>query len=339
MKKKFAIAGCGNICERHAENIAKEGILKSVCDIEFPKAKSFAAKYGAVPYHSLEDMLEVESELDVVTICTPNGLHATQAVYCLNRDLNVLCEKPLCLSVEDGYAMIAAEKKSKGKLFIVKQNRFNQSVLKLKSLLDKNILGKIYSFQVNGFWNRPVEYYANSWKGSRALDGGILFTQFSHFIDLLYWLLGDVSEVMAIAANYHHPKIEIEDTVAATVILTGGAIGTLHFTNNAYRKNMEGSFTIFGEKGTVKIGGEYLNTIEYVNVKAQINIKNEHTSPANDYGYYKGSMSNHDKVYQELFKALDGKPHNLPGINDAVKTVGIIQKIYAAAALPAIIPS
>ncbi len=238
MEKKFAIVGCGNISERHAENISKGGVLKAVCDMELSKAESLAVKYGAVAYGSLEEMLTLENTIDVVSICTPNGLHAAHAIHCLNRHLNVLCEKPLCLNVQEGYQMITAAETSKKKLFIVKQNRFNESVLKVKSLLNEKKLGKIYSFQVNGFWNRPVEYYSNSWKGSKALDGGILYTQFSHFIDLLYWLLGDVEEVQAKTRNYHHPKIELEDTVILNTVFKSGALGTLHSTNNAYHKNM-----------------------------------------------------------------------------------------------------
>lgn len=332
MKKNFAIAGCGNISGRHAENITKQGILKAVCDVNFPRAQQLAKIYGGVPYPSLEDMLSDEKELDVITICTPNGLHAAQAIFCLDNNLDVLCEKPLCLKVEDANKMIEAALNSARQLFIVKQNRFNTPVLEVKNLLDNNALGKIFSFQINGFWNRSPEYYIDSWRGTKHLDGGILYTQFSHFIDLLCWLLGDVDSVEAKTSNYNHPAITIEDTVTALINLQSGAIGTMHFTNNSYEKNMEGSFTIFGENGTIKIGGKYLNTVEYANVRNKNFINKPQTVSANDYGFYKGSMSNHDKVYNELFKALNDEPHQLPDIYDAVKTVEIIEKIYASAA-------
>ncbi len=334
IKKNFAIAGCGSISARHAENIIKNGLLKAVCDIDFSRAQKLSKIYGGTAYPDYEEMLQSEKELAVISICTPNGLHAAQSIAALENKMNVLCEKPLCLTEVSGKKMIEAAETNNKQLFIVKQNRFNTSVLDVKQLLQEKALGKIYSFQVNGFWNRPAAYYSGLWRGTKELDGGILFTQFSHFIDLLYWLLGDVIQVKANIFNYNHPSIDIEDTISALLVLQNGVSGTLHFTNNAYQKNMEGSFTIFGEKGTVKIGGEYLNTIEYANIEGKTVLNKPIKDVANDYGFYKGSMSNHDKVYAELFKALNNEPHQLPDIHDAVKTVEIIEKIYAAAAKP-----
>lgn len=326
---QFAIIGCGRIAERHAENIYKKAKLTAVCDIIKTRADELAAKYKAKAYYSLADLLANEKNLDVVSICTPNGLHAKQSIECLHAGINVLCEKPLCISTEDGHKMILAAKQSGKNLFVVKQNRFNPPVIELKKLLIENKLGKIYSFQVNCFWNRPNEYYNNSWRGTKDMDGGTLFTQFSHFIDLLYWMLGDVKDVKGMIKNYAHPDIETEDSGVAILEMQNGAIGTISYTVNSFKKNMEGSFTIFGENGTVKIGGEYLNKLEYQSIK-DYQVKDVATVAPNDYGFYQGSMSNHDKVYEHLFKALQNQEHEMINAEEALKTVEIIEMIYKA---------
>ncbi len=156
--------------------------------------------------------------------------------------------------------MIEASCNAGKRLFVVKQNRYNPPVIAVKKLIEEGALGKIYSFQLNCFWNRTDKYYHQSWRGTQVYDGGILFTQFSHFIDLLYWFLGEVDQVSGMRANFHHSEsMEFEDTGIANLIMKNGAIGTLNYTVNANQSNMEGSFTLFGEKGTVKIGGQYLN--------------------------------------------------------------------------------
>jgi len=323
----FAIIGCGNIAWRHAENIYKKAKLVAVCDIVQKKADDLAEKYKANAYYSLTELLLNEKDLDVVTICTPNGLHAKHCIECLNALINVLCEKPLCISKDEGQEMLRAAKKSNKNLFVVKQNRFNPPVMELKEILNKNRLGKIYSFQINCFWNRPVDYYNNSWRGTKAMDGGILFTQFSHFIDILYWMLGDIKDVKAMKNNYAHPSIEIEDSGAIIIRMQSDVIGTINYTINSYNKNMEGSFTVFGEKGTVKIGGEYLNKIEY-SVIDNYEMKDLTGGRPNLYGYYQGTMSNHDKVYEHLLKALDKQENEMIYADEALKTVEIIERIY-----------
>ena len=327
MNPVFAIIGCGRIAKRHAEQMIKHGKLVAVCDIIPAKAHELAAIYNAKAYYSIDDLLTAETGLDVVSICTPNGLHAQQSIQALKAGNHVLCEKPLCIKVEDAREMIGAADKAGKKLFVVKQNRYNPPVEFVKQLIEKGDLGKIYSFQINCFWNRPEAYYTN-WKGSKALDGGTLYTQFSHFIDLLYWLLGDVTAVKTISKNFAHPSIKFEDTGIVAFEMQSGAIGSLNYTVNSFEKNMEGSFTVFAENGTVKIGGQYLNELEYCNVagvkKPDLPIGN----PANGYGFYQGSMSNHDKVYENLIKALADDKHEFASAEDGLKTVEIIQKIY-----------
>jgi UDP-N-acetyl-2-amino-2-deoxyglucuronate dehydrogenase len=329
MQKNFAIIGCGRIGWRHAEQIIHVANVKAVCDIVPAKSNEMAAFYKATPYYSLDELLAAEPAIDVISICTPNGLHATHSIKSLQAGGNVLCEKPLCLTVSEGENMIAAAKEAGKKLFVVKQNRYNPPVVFLKQLLNENKLGKIFSFQINCFWNRPVEYYTG-WKGTKSLDGGTLFTQFSHFIDLLYWLLGDVQEVKKITKNLAHPTIEFEDCGVVLFNMMSGAIGSLNYTVNSFNKNMEGSFTIFAEKGTVKIGGQYLNELEYFNV-AEMELPNlPKGNAANGYGFYQGSMSNHDKVYENLIIALDDKDHLFASAEEGLKTVEIIERIYNA---------
>ncbi len=329
MQKDFVIIGCGRIAWRHAEQMAKVANVKAVCDIVPAKANELAKAYNATAYYSVESLLEVETGIAVASICTPNGLHAAHSIQALQAGINVLCEKPLCINSKDGSRMIKAANNAGKKLFVVKQNRYNPPVVFLKQLLTENKLGKIFSFQVNCFWNRPAEYYAG-WKGTKRLDGGTLFTQFSHFIDLLYWLLGDVKEVKKITRNFAHPTIEFEDTGVVVFDMANGAIGSLNYTVNSFAKNMEGSFTIFAEKGTIKIGGQYLNELEYFNVEGMEQPILSKGNIANGYGFYQGSMSNHDKVYENLLLALDNDNHIFANAEEGLKTVAIIEQIYAA---------
>ncbi|HYJ38973.1 MAG TPA: Gfo/Idh/MocA family oxidoreductase, partial [Chitinophagaceae bacterium] len=201
---KFAIIGCGRIAQRHAEHINNKGLLVAVCDIVKEKADEVGKKYKANVYYSLDDLLASEKNIDVVSICSPNGLHAEHAIKSLRAGLHVLCEKPMAINVYDCGEMIKAAEKTNKRLFAIKQNRFNPPVEAVKKLLDEGRLGKVYSVQLSCFWNRNPDYYQNSWKGTLKLDGGTLYTQFSHFVDLLYWMLGDVKNVNAMMANYAH---------------------------------------------------------------------------------------------------------------------------------------
>lgn len=327
MSVSFAIIGCGRIAKRHAEQIAKVGKLVAVCDVVVEQAAELGNIYHANIYDSIEKLLAHEPNIDVIVICTPNGFHAQHSILALQANKYVLCEKPLCIKALDGARMIAAATKANKKLFVVKQNRYNPPIAFLKKLIDANKLGKVYSFQINCFWNRPNEYYTD-WKGTKKLDGGTLFTQFSHFIDLLYWMLGDVTSIQSSINNFAHSEIEIEDTGAVIFEMQNGAIGTLNYTVNSFAKNMEGSFTLFGEKGTVKVGGQYLNELEYFNVEGMDTPNLPQGNPANGYGYYQGSMSNHDKVYENLIKALQDELHPFADGEEGLKTVEIIESIY-----------
>lgn len=329
---KFAVVGCGRIGNRHAEHINKLGQLVAVCDTDKSKADTLAKEYGAKVYYSIDSLLSDNNETEVVAICTPNGLHAEQTIKSLKAGFHVLCEKPMALSVHDCGEMIKTSETANKRLFIVKQNRFNPPVAAVKKAIDDGQFGKILSIQLTCFWNRNEEYYKNSWKGTKELDGGTLYTQFSHFIDLLYWMIGDVRKVYAFTDNLAHKEIiEFEDTGVIACEFYNGVLGTINYTVNSYKKNMEGSLTIFGEKGTVKIGGQYLNELEYQNFE---NFKIENLpagNPPNNYGQYQGSMSNHDHVYKNVIDVLTNKGVIATNGFEGLKTVEIIDKIYTAA--------
>jgi UDP-N-acetyl-2-amino-2-deoxyglucuronate dehydrogenase len=332
MKIRFAIVGCGRIAQRHAEHITRFGTLTAVCDIDKNKADELAGKYKVKSYYSIESMLKYKSEIDVVSICTPNGLHAEHTIKSLRAGYHVLCEKPMAITVYDCGEMIKEAEKASKRLFIVKQNRFNPPVEAVHKLIEEGRLGKIYSVQLSCFWNRNPEYYANSWKGTRSLDGGTLFTQFSHFIDLLYWLIGDIKKIYAITSNVGHKGIiEFEDTGVIAFEFYNGALGTINYNVNSYGKNMEGSLAIFGEKGTVKIGGQYLNELEYQNIEGYKIENLPPGNPPNNYGQYQGSMSNHDKVYQNIIEVLTNQGIIATNGFEGLKTVEIIDKIYTVA--------
>ncbi|AEI50309.1 Gfo/Idh/MocA family protein [Runella slithyformis] len=331
----FALIGCGRIAQRHAEHINKQGKLVAVCDVDISKANNLAAQYNAKAYCSVESLLANEPTVEVVSVCSPNGLHATHSISALNAGFHVLCEKPMALTVKDCGEMIIAAERNNRRLFAIKQNRFNPPVAAVKDTIERGILGQIYSVQLSCFWNRDNRYYDESeWKGDQNLDGGTLYTQFSHFIDLLFWLIGDIKETIAFTGNYaHQDTIDFEDTGAVILRFVNGAIGTINYTVNSYKNNMEGSITIFAEKGTVKIGGQYLNELEYQNIEGYQIKDLPSGNKANNYGYYQGSMSNHDKVYANVIDVLRNAASISTNSYEGLKTIEIIQKIYASASI------
>jgi UDP-N-acetyl-2-amino-2-deoxyglucuronate dehydrogenase len=332
-KLKFAIIGCGRIAERHAEHITKQSSLIAICDTNEERRTLFAEKYGCKTYLTIDELLQHEKNIDLVAICSPNGLHAEHTIKALRAGINVLCEKPMAINVADCKQMIVEAEKANKHLFIVKQNRFNKPIAALKKIIDEGKLGKIINVQLNCFWNRNDRYYESSnWKGKKLLDGGTLYTQFSHFIDLLYWMIGDIEKYQAFMKNYmHQHNVEFEDTGVIILEFKNGAIGSVNYTVNSFDKNMEGSITVFGEKGTVKVGGQYLNVLEHQSIENyQMNVPIE-TKPANDYGYYQGSMSNHDSVYENIIDVLTNNGHVATNGTEGLKTVEIIENIYKLA--------
>ena len=323
---QFAIIGCGRISPRHAVEAAKWGNLAAVCDIIPERAEKLGSSFGARVYPSIEEMLYHEKELDVAAVCTPNGLHAPHTISCLEKGMHVLCEKPLSITVRQGEEMIAAAKKARRQVFVVKSTRYNNILAALKQHLENESWGRIYSFQLNCYWNRPPAYY-DSWRGTE-LDGGTLFTQFSHYIDALIWLLGDIREAKGFRSNLaHQGSILSEDCGSAAIELESGIFGGISWSVNSFEKNMEISLTLLAEKGSIRIGGEYMNRIDYQHTQGTT-LAEEITNAANDYGFYRGSMSNHDKVYENLVKALQDPSHPMASAEDGLRTVAAIEKIY-----------
>jgi UDP-N-acetyl-2-amino-2-deoxyglucuronate dehydrogenase len=323
---KFAIIGLGNIGQRHATHILAHPSAQLAATIDIDLTK----KIDGIPsFKSLEDCINLGIDLDVVNVCSPNFLHETHTIGALNNGYNVVCEKPMALSEQECDAMIIAAEKANRTIFVVKQNRYNPPVQAVKDLLNKNNLGKIFFVNINCFWNRNVHYYAGSdWRGMKNKDGGILFTQFSHFVDILYYLFGEMETIHSIMHNFAHPDIEIEDNGSSIMTSKNGAIVNFNYSTCAFEKNMEGAITIIAEKGTVKIGGQYLNTIEYQNV-AEITLPPiVIEAKSNDYGQYQGSMSNHDKVIQNVIDTLQGKAEVMTNAYEGKAVVKIIESMY-----------
>jgi UDP-N-acetyl-2-amino-2-deoxyglucuronate dehydrogenase len=326
---RFVLIGCGRIANRHAEQIQRVGKLIAAYDILPEVASSFADKYHCRSYSDIQDLIKSEKkEADIAVICSPNGWHASQTIICLQNGWHVLCEKPMAIHSRDALKMIQVADELNKNLFIVQSYRFHAVTQFVKRLIDEDKLGKIVSFQLNCFWNRSVGYYQNSWKGSLEFDGGILYTQFSHFIDLLYWYFGEVKAAKGIKQNFMHKNIvAFEDTGMAILTYQNGMIGNIHYTINSFKKNMEGSLTIFGEKGTVKIGGEYCNKLEYLQVEneADINYEQEINNTARE------SLSHHDKIYDQVKNSLQSfvKDDLYTNANESCKTVEIIEMIYS----------
>ncbi len=331
----FAIVGCGKIGSRHAEKIKNTDYVRlvAVCDTNRKRAKELAEKHVCKAYYKLEDMLRDE-EIDFVNICTPSGYHAENTISCLNAKKNVLCEKPMALKVSDALKMISAAKKNKRLLYVVKQNRYNPPIKLVQELIQKKKLGKPIMCIVNMLWNRDDAYYkSDAWRGTKELDGGTIFTQATHFIDLMIMIMGKPVSIYSIMDTFNH-KIEIEDTGTVTTKFQNGSIGVLNYTTCATKKNFEGSITLIFNKGTIRIGGEYINTIDYFEVDGvKSYVLEESSVQANDYGTYRGSMSNHQEIFKDIVKKFNNNKYigKLVFGDEAIDTIRFTEDALASA--------
>lgn len=298
----FAIIGCGKIGTRHAAKLqtVAGAKLAAVCDIIPERSQSLGQQYGCLSFASLQDLL-AGCDVDYINVCTPSGLHTQHSITALNAGKNVLCEKPMALKESDAHEMVEAARRNKKSLFIVKQNRFNPPVALVSRLAKNGILGKPLLCVVNMYWSRDNAYYASeSWRGTHEFERSTLFSQVSHFADLMLMFMGKPKTVYAMMGTKNH-DIEIDDTGIVTVEFQNGAFGSLNYTTCAAQKNLEGSVTLFYTNGTIKIGGEHLNAIEHFNVNGMDSYDlGESTPDGNDYGTYKGSASNHDSVFKAI---------------------------------------
>ena len=242
----FAVVGCGHIGKRHIAEIKANpnALLLAVCDI---KNKNEFEDFGVSYFGSLDELLSSNINIDVINICTPNGLHTTQSLQALNH-CNVLVEKPIALSVDDANSLIQKEKETGYQLFCVMQNRYSPPAKWLKSLIENNAFGEIYMVNLNCFWNRDDRYYnSDNWRGSKDLDGGTLFTQFSHFVDVLFHLFSNVKLASVKLSDFNHQQItEFEDSGILSFTLEKNASGSMQFSTAVFKKNMESSITIIG---------------------------------------------------------------------------------------------
>jgi predicted dehydrogenase len=330
-KIRFAVVGQGHIGKRHAEMILRnpQSELVAVCDIR--PAEECKISYPEIPfYSSLEDLLANEKNLDVLNICTPNGLHAEMSLLALENGLHVVVEKPMALTKTDAEKIVYKSLEKHKNVFCVMQNRYSPPSVWLKNVIDSKQLGKLFHVQINCYWNRDERYYTGgNWHGDGQLDGGTLFTQFSHFIDIMYWLFGDIKNISGQFQDFTHKNLtDFEDTGIVNFSFVNEGIGTLNYSTAIYMENLESSMTIIGEKGTIKVAGQYMNEVEYCNIKDYQMPELEASAPPNDYGLYKGSAQNHHLVIQNVVDTLTGNSPISTNALEGLKVVDIIERIY-----------
>lgn len=334
-KVRFAVLGAGHIGKRHAEVIIRNAESELVAIIDIDNSKKIIADNFHIPFFdSLESFFDSKIEVDVINIATPNFLHSPQAKLVLENNIYVLIEKPMTLNAHEAEELIEIADERKLKIFTVMQNRYSPPAHWLKNIVSNDILGKVYMVQMNCLWNRDERYYTkDSWHGKLASDGGVLFTQFSHFIDTLYWLLGELEVVNAKLFNFNHQhSTEFDDSGIALLQSKNGTQVNINFSTSLYDQNMESSVTIIAEKGSVKVGGQYMNRVEYCHIKDYQLPHLEATQPSNNYGAYQGSAQNHDFVIQNVNDVLIRGAEIMTNGADGLAVVKIIESIYKIAA-------
>ncbi len=330
-KIKFAVIGCGHIGKRHAEMIVRnpESELVALVDIK-PKSELNIDQYDVPFFASIDAFLAANLEVDVVNIATPNGFHFEQAFKVLDRNMHVVVEKPLALTKNDAEKLIYQALHKHKNLFAVMQNRYSPPSVWLKNLIDNNVLGNVYMVELNCYWNRDDRYYKpDSWHGKKDLDGGTLFTQFSHFIDIMYWLFGDITNIQARFKDFNHQHLtDFEDSGVVHFDFVNGGMGLLSYSTSIWDKNLESSMTIIGENGTVKVGGQYMEKVEACHIKDYTMPELAPTNPGNDYGAYKGSAANHHYVIENVVDVLKGRAPITTNALEGMKVVDIIERVY-----------
>ena len=334
-KLRYGLVGCGRISLNHVNAlIENKNDLEFICvaDINVENAKILLEKsevedlFGKVKiYKTHQEMVEKEN-LDLVVVATESGSHASIAIDCLNKGINVIVEKPMALSIEDADKMIEAAKIKGVKLCVSHQNRFNKSIQKLRKALEKDRFGKLFHGVANIRWNRDENYYKQAnWRGTWEHDGGALMNQCIHNIDLLVWMMdSEVDQVFAYTKNFNHPYIKGEDLGVGLIKFKNGSFGIIEGTVNVYPQNLEETLCIFGEKGTVKIGGKSVNKVEVWNFKD--NDKNDNIDgeeePPNIYGF------GHIELYKDMIEAIRKSREPLVSGVEGKKALEVILSIY-----------
>ena len=333
---RFGVVGAGHIGKRHAEMIRRMSgcSLVAMADVRDRAACGLGEEIPL--YASVEALLTAHPEVDVLSVCTPNGLHAEHAIAGLRAGCHVVIEKPMALSRREGEAVLHAALEAGRQVFCVMQNRYSPPSVWLKEVIESGRLGAVHMVTIECFWNRDDRYYAASpWKGSLALDGGTLFTQFSHFIDILYWLFGDIEAISSRFHDFAHGhSTEFEDSGSVVFDLVQGGTGTFVFSTAVDRTNFASTLTVVGQHGTIKVGGQYMNEVVHCDIAGYTLPELPEAGPANDYGHYKGSAANHHLVYENVVAALRGTDRIATNALEGLKVVDIIERMYAAGERP-----
>lgn len=327
---RFAIVGLGHIGKRHAHMVQQhpEAQLVAVIDPIKPQLDP------SIPhFSSLQDYLDRGPQADVLTVATPNGLHVEQAAQGLAAGLHVLVEKPIGLHSAQVEQLLQQAQAAGKQLFPVMQNRYSPPSRWIKSVIEQQLLGEIYQVQLNCFWNRDARYYLpKGWHGDAQLDGGTLYTQFSHFIDTLYWLLGMPRHLSGRLCNHNHAGLtDFEDGGILHFEIGTRAIGSFQFSTAVYDRNFESSIILLGEKGSVKLGGQYMEEVSFCHIAGYEMPVLPPTNPGNDYGHYKGSAANHQFVIENVVDVLRGRAPITVKPEEALAVVQIIEQMYESA--------
>ena len=328
---RFAVVGCGRISKNHFESLKKHADnaeLVAVCDVDPGALAAAKTATGVTAFARYEDLL-AKTDADVVVLSTPSGLHADQTILAAQAGKHVITEKPMATRWQDGKRMVAACDAAGVRLFVVKQNRRNATLQLLKRALDGGRFGRIYMVTVNVFWNRPQSYYdSGKWRGTWEFDGGAFMNQASHYVDLLDWLIGPVESVQAYTATLAR-NIEVEDTGVMAVRWRSGALGTMSVTMLAYPKNFEGSITVFGERGTVRVGGVAVNEIQHW----EFDEKRPEDERVRDASYQTTSVYGfgHPLYYENVIKALRGEAEPETDGREGLKTLELLIATYLSA--------
>jgi len=330
-KIRFVVIGAGHIGKRHAEMIRRDAEGELVAMVDIRSKKECAAEDFDVPFFStMQELFASGLEFDVVNVCTPNGLHAEQSLMALAEKKNVVCEKPMGLTKESCEKILFKALQESKHVFCVMQNRYSPPSEWIKSVITDALLGEIYMVQLNCYWNRDDRYYkSGGWKGTADLDGGTLFTQFSHFIDIMYWLFGDIKNIQGKFADFNHQQTTaFEDSGFVSFDFMRGGMGSINYSTSIANQNLESSMTIIGKNGSVKIGGQYMNEVEVCAISGYEMPVLKESNPANDYGPYKGSAANHNYIISNVIDTLKGRTSPTTNALEGMKVVDIIERIY-----------
>lgn len=328
---RFAVIGYGHIGKRHAAMVAGNelGEVAAVVEPLDDRREDAVKTHGCQVFKSMDEMFASDIKIDVCNICTPNGIHSDNALIALENRCHVVIEKPMGLFKKHTEEVLYKALQYSKQVFLVKQNRYSPTSAWLKSLIDEERFGEIYMVQLNCYWNRDDRYYKpGGWKGSLEMDGGTLFTQFSHFIDIMYWLFGDITNISGRCTNFNHPSTEFEDTGVVNFEFINGGMGSMNFSTSVWGQNLESSITIIGEKGSAKVSGQYMDTVEVCHIEDYVMPELPPANPPNDYGDYKGSAANHHYVIENVIDTLTGKDEIATNALEGMKVVEMIERMY-----------